>query len=215
MREFSIVVAMDQRLGIGKKGTLPWPHLWGDMRFYKELTSCPDRSAVESRYGLTTNDTKLFAIEEYRAFLRSLPKLPQCKPDCPNAVIIGRKTWESIPRKFRPLPGRRNCVLTRFHHDPQEPDAAPPIWCTSLDEAMIDAEAHSAPEIFVVGGGELYASAIASPRCERLYITMIDRDFNCDTRFPAIGDRFVRTAMGHRVVEHDMLYQFTLWTSRR
>jgi dihydrofolate reductase len=89
-------------------------------------------------------------------------------------VIMGRKTHVSIGR---PLPGRRNIVVTR------QPDATWP-GCEvvhSLDDAI--ASAGDAPEVFVIGGAELYAAAF--PRADRLHLTLIDADYDGDTFFPA------------------------------
>lgn len=93
---------------------------------------------------------------------------------CP--VIMGRKTWDSLPSRFRPLPGRRNVVVTRN-----------PLWQTegaeraaSLDEAL--ARVTEAPKVFVIGGAELYALAL--PHADELELTEIDADFDGDALFP-------------------------------
>lgn len=95
---------------------------------------------------------------------------------CP--VLMGRRTWESLPPRFRPLPGRRNVVVT--HH----PDfvAAGAETVTSLDAAL--ALLAGSARVFVIGGGMLYASAL--PRADTLIITEIDADLEGDTYFPAI-----------------------------
>ena len=96
---------------------------------------------------------------------------------CP--VIMGRKTWDSLPAKFRPLPGRRNIVVTR-NAAWQAPgaDAAP-----SLTDALVLVA--GADKIFVIGGGELYAAAL--PLADELVLTEIDTTFErADTFFPAI-----------------------------
>ena len=94
-----------------------------------------------------------------------------------GVVIMGRKTWDSLPERFRPLPGRRNIVVTR---NPQwqagGAEAAP-----SLDAAL--ACVQTAPKVFVIGGAELYRQAIA--RADELVLTEIERDFDGDTHFPA------------------------------
>lgn len=93
-------------------------------------------------------------------------------------VIMGRKTHQSILEQAgRPLPGRRNIVVTR------QADAR---WdgcevARSLDDAI--ALAGEAPEVFVIGGAELYRLAL--PRADRLYLTLIDADYEGDTFFPA------------------------------
>lgn len=96
-------------------------------------------------------------------------------------VIMGRRTYDSIGR---PLPGRDNIVVTRSAtFDPAQVHAA-----YSLDEAEMLAEgfarARGVDEIFVIGGGQLYAETIG--RAHRLYITEVAEQPEGDTRFPAI-----------------------------
>jgi dihydrofolate reductase len=94
-----------------------------------------------------------------------------------HTVIMGRKTWESLPANFRPLPGRRNIVVTR-NADYQAEDAT---VVTSLPAAIAAAENS---EAFVIGGAELYAAAL--PLANRLQLTEIDASVEGDTFFPAI-----------------------------
>lgn len=93
-------------------------------------------------------------------------------------VIMGRKTWESLPEKFRPLPGRHNIVVSR------NPDYAVPgaTLSTSLEEAI--RQAGNNDEVFVIGGETLYRQAL--PLAHRLYLTEIDRDYTGDAFFPEI-----------------------------
>jgi dihydrofolate reductase len=93
---------------------------------------------------------------------------------CP--VIMGRRTWDSLPARFRPLPGRRNIVVTRNPQWRAEGAEA----ADSLDAAI--ARVESAPKAFVIGGGELYREAL--PRADILLLTEIGRDFAGDTDFP-------------------------------
>ncbi|MDP2809495.1 MAG: dihydrofolate reductase [Rhodocyclaceae bacterium] len=94
-----------------------------------------------------------------------------------HTVIMGRKTWESLPASFRPLPGRRNIVVTRDAS--YRADGA--VVVRSLPAAIGAAESGKA---FVIGGAELYAAAL--PLAERLQLTEIDATFEGDTCFPAI-----------------------------
>jgi dihydrofolate reductase len=92
---------------------------------------------------------------------------------CP--VIMGRKTWDSLPARFRPLPGRRNIVVTRNGNW-----AAPGAeGVGNLGAAM--ALVADAPLAFVMGGGELYAQAL--PFADRLVLTEIDADLPGDVFF--------------------------------
>ncbi len=92
-----------------------------------------------------------------------------------HCVIMGRRTWDSIGR---PLPGRRNIVVTRNPqwHAPGA-EAAP-----SLEAAVRQC---AAPDAFVIGGAELYAQALRGP-VARIHVTEIDADFAGDTLFPPL-----------------------------
>ena len=93
-----------------------------------------------------------------------------------NAVIMGRKTWESLPRRFRPLPHRKNIVISSSGDRP-----------CSLHEALdICYNDHTIETTFVIGGGVVYKEAIVRDDCQYLYITRINVDYHCDTFFPRI-----------------------------
>jgi len=100
-------------------------------------------------------------------------------------IIMGRKTWESLPR--RPLPGRLNIVVTR---DPTY-EATEAVVAGSLEQgiraAAADAGTSPGGEIFVIGGGEIYRQAL--PLADRLYVTHIPASVEGDTVFPAIDPR--------------------------
>ncbi len=93
-------------------------------------------------------------------------------------VVMGRKTWESLPPRFRPLPGRRNLVVTRQAGYVAEGAET----AASLDEAL--RLAADAPRVFVIGGGELYAQAL--PRAHRLELTEVGFAPEGDVFFPPI-----------------------------
>ncbi|MGN7477403.1 type 3 dihydrofolate reductase [Solibacillus silvestris] len=92
-------------------------------------------------------------------------------------IIMGRKTFESIGR---PLPGRRNIVITRNEHY----EAAEIEVVGSLQEAL--ALAKDAEEIMIIGGAQIFEQAMAL--ADRLYITHIHNSFNGDTYFPIYGN---------------------------
>ena len=97
-----------------------------------------------------------------------------------HTVIMGRKTWESLPPNFRPLPGRRNIVVTRDGSY----QASGAAVVGSLPAAIAIA---GDGEAFVIGGAELYAAAL--PLADHLQLTEIDANFEGDTHFPAIEER--------------------------
>jgi dihydrofolate reductase len=93
-----------------------------------------------------------------------------------HPVVMGRKTWESLPDGFRPLPGRGNIVVTR------NPDwsAQGADRAGSIEDALRLLE--DEPEVFVIGGGEIYAAVL--PFADELLLTEIDADVEGDTTFP-------------------------------
>jgi dihydrofolate reductase len=104
-----------------------------------------------------------------------------------HPVIMGRKTWESLPEKVRPLPGRTNIVVTRSGWY----EAPGAIVVHSFPEALSHAkEAEGAEEIFVAGGTEMYQAAL--PFVSRLYLTLIDDEKEGDAFFPAYEEEFTK-----------------------
>ena len=93
---------------------------------------------------------------------------------------MGRKTWESLPDAFRPLPGRNNIVVSR--NPAYQPARA--MLASTLNDAIL--KAGDAEEVFVIGGAELYRLAL--PIADRLYLTEIDQDFEGDVHFPDIEE---------------------------
>lgn len=106
-----------------------------------------------------------------------------------NAVIMGSKTWDSIPPKFRPLKGRLNIVISRsFPSPPSEPDSigTDSIKASSLSQAISYLESkpqETLGRVFVVGGGQIYASALELKEARRVLLTKVMSDFECDTHF--------------------------------
>lgn len=136
----SIIVAMDEKRGIGKAGQLPW-HIAEDLKNFKKITTG-------------------------------------------HPVIMGRKTFESIDRV---LPNRTNIIITKDKdfspHKFYSSENCDVLIANSLEEAIEKAQAkEGGNEVFVIGGGQVYEQAIA--KADKLYLTQVDGDFNCDTFFP-------------------------------
>ncbi|GLK16993.1 dihydrofolate reductase [Herbiconiux flava] len=98
-----------------------------------------------------------------------------------STVVMGRKTWDSLPERFRPLPGRRNVVVTR--QDDWAADGA--VRAESVQAAVDTGNGGGgAEDVWVIGGGEVYQQAV--PLADRLEVTEIDLEVDGDTRAPAI-----------------------------
>ena len=120
-----------------------------------------------------------------------------------HPVVMGRKTWDSLPARFRPLPGRRNIVVTR---DPQwRADGAEAA--TSLDAALTLAA--DAPTVCVIGGGELYR--VALPRADELLMTEIDAELEGDTFFPPYRGSFAEVVRERHATADGLRYDFVTY----
>lgn len=102
-----------------------------------------------------------------------------------HPVIMGRKTYDSIRPKYRPLAGRENIVVTR-REDAEFPGC---LVAHSLEEAVEMALAKDSERACIIGGGEIYQAAL--PLVKVLYLTHVEGDFNCDTFFPEYQDQFL------------------------
>ena len=171
MIPFNIVVAVDEKLGIGKAGGLPW-HLPSDLKHFKEITT------------RTTN------------------------PEKQNAVVMGRKTWDSLPEKFKPLPKRINVVLTRR---PQFSASENVVVSDGLQHLFLRLPKEKAENIFVIGGGEVFKEAVKSPFCQKLFLTHIRGDFKCDTFFPEFRNHFELADSSPEQEENGIKFNFAAY----
>ena len=117
---------------------------------------------------------------------------------CP--VIMGRKTWNSLPTKFRPLPGRTNIVVTR---DPSwQADGA--LRADSLEQAQT--QCASTSDVWVIGGAQIYAQTL--PLATSVVVTEIQRDFEGDAYAPELGPDWQETAREAHVAASGLPFAF-------
>jgi len=102
-------------------------------------------------------------------------------PNVLNAVVMGRKTWESLPPAARPLKGRINVVITR-NPDYVMPDGH--FAVDSLDAALDLLVQGPVDRVFVIGGAQIFDEALKHERLGFLYLTEIRAHFDCDTYLP-------------------------------
>ena len=113
-------------------------------------------------------------------------------------VLMGRKTWDSLPPKFKPLPGRRNLVITGQTNW----QATGAERVATIEEAR--ALCADAPVLWVIGGAQVYAAAL--PLADEVVVTEIDQAFEGDAYAPTLGDEWqavqreaLQTTQGWRV----------------
>ena len=164
--KFSVIAAkFADNNGIGINGQLPW-HLPSEMAHFYRVTTNTTHTRQDGKEG---------------------SKSPL------NVVIMGRKTWESIPQKNRPLRNRISLIISSSLQSTGEAAVYP-----SLNAALAGIECQNLGHIFVIGGARLYQAALDHPDCETIYITDVtspahatDLSKSCDTFFPEIPVGFI------------------------
>lgn len=153
------------------------------------------------------------------------------KENAKNAVIMGRKTWESIPPKFRPLPNRLNVVLSRsFENAGSISNSDTVVHFNDVQTALEKVLAlNFIDKVFIMGGAELYNKCVLHPLVENVLLTEIvsDKDIPVDTflKFPLIElwqkqpieelRKVVEVEFPEgKVKEGDFEYEFSLWKRR-
>ena len=125
-----------------------------------------------------------------------------------HPVLMGRKTWDSLPERFRPLPGRANIVVTR-QGDWQATGAQ---RAGSLDEALDLAQRAGAATAWVIGGAQLFDLAL--PLASRIEATEIEREFDGDTFVAPPGPEWVERSRERHVGAQGLPFAFVRYERR-
>lgn len=168
--QFSLVVAHDSMLGIGRNGALPWS-IAHEMQHFRTLTS----SVMD--------------------------------PTRKNVVLMGRKTWESIPSQNRPLKGRLNLILSR---DQSFDVSAPALICHSWNESLERMQSLPVETCFVIGGASVFGLALQDKRFNLIHVTEVVGDFNCDVFFPEYREAFVKEEQSALQEKNGYTYRFSV-----
>ena len=99
-------------------------------------------------------------------------------------VVMGRKNYDSIPDKYRPLPNRKNIILTR--NSDFKAEGCDVFY--ALDDALGAYVNESEKTIFIIGGGQIYSLALEEGVVDEMFITHIDGDYDADTFFPEFDE---------------------------
>jgi dihydrofolate reductase/thymidylate synthase len=172
----NLIFSCDINYGIGKKGKLPWT-IREDIEYFRKTTV-----HLNSKNGWNTSQKK-------------------------NAIIMGRMTYESIPKNFRPLPDRVNIVLTKNKNYRKENDIPNDVIIEhSLDSALATILngpiSHKIDLIFAIGGAELINHLLSRPEiCGYVYITFIEKSFQCDTTVNSIDRIRFGVSSEHQIKE--------------
>ena len=101
-------------------------------------------------------------------------------------VIMGRKNFESIPEKYRPLPNRTNIIVTRK----KQYEAENILTVNSVKEGIEIAKKNNDKEPFIIGGGEIYELSLKEDLVDKIYLTKLHKEFSGDTFFPKLDKKW-------------------------
>lgn len=193
LKPFELVIAQTKWRGIGKDGQLPWPRLPIDMAHFVEKTT---NTTFPDNVDPTTNT-------------------PQR-----NAVIMGRKTYFSIPQAVRPLRNRFNIVVSS---QPEmfgdENDGVHLAVVKSFEEAhLLASTTANIDKLILIGGVSIFELAVKSMYCHTIHLTEVYKHYPCDVFFPHIDpDQFEMTHCGEMQMDglqHDVPVQMSTHTRR-
>jgi dihydrofolate reductase len=119
-------------------------------------------------------------------------------------VIMGRKTWESIPTKFRPLPNRRNIVVSR-QADFLAGQVGIDVRAAPSLQAALDIASQQEP-VWIIGGAQIYAQAL--PLASKIVVTEIDADFAGDAFAPVLDSSWIESTRESHTAANGLRYTF-------
>ncbi|HMS27063.1 MAG TPA: dihydrofolate reductase [Burkholderiaceae bacterium] len=160
---------------------------------------------AKARNGVIGKDGKMpWHLPEDLAYLKRMTL------GCP--VIMGRKTWDSLPPKFRPLPGRTNVVITRqenWHEDGALPAHNLPEALSICEHMSLILEP-SPDQVWVLGGAQIYQQAL--PFAQQVCVTEIDADFEGDAFAPVLDKQWQETSRESHTSTSGLAYSFVTYT---
>ena len=132
-------------------------------------------AAIGKNNELGSNNDLLWRLKSDMAFFK--------RTTLHHRVIMGRKSWESLPVKFRPLPNRINVVISRNERFQLEGA----LTFQTVEDAIADAKNTTDSTTFIIGGGQIYSHCLQANLVDEMYLTHVDAAFaDADVFFPAI-----------------------------
>ena len=165
--------------------------------------------ATENNNGIGLDNTIPWYIPEDLKYFKKITTETK-SPDLQNAVILGRKTWDSLPDKFKPLPNRLNIVLTQNKEFKIENKNC--LVLNSFDSLLANLDTiqreHKIESFIIIGGLQIYQWALSNKLCDTCFITKVNESFKCDVHFPKLPNEFKLTNSSEVHTHNKLAYQF-------
>ena len=140
--------------------------------------------AVDAKNGIGKNNDLMWNLPADMQFFKETTK--------GHIVIMGRKNYDSIPEKYRPLAGRTNVILSRN----ADFEASGCLVFSSLEDCLANLTLATDQQAFIIGGAQIYELALHTGLVENMFITHIDKTYGADTFFPDFDhNNYVKTVL--------------------
>jgi len=182
---YNIIIAVCKKGGIGFEGKLSW-NIKQDLKYFANITTKTFSENESSVNKPILPSSLLLSVKD-----KLIPDKESLNTEQKNIVVMGRKTWESIPNKFRPLKNRINVVLSKDQEFLQKNPTQDKLFYTapSLSKFFELAQELDSKkilhDIFVIGGSQIYQQFISEfpDQLKAIFLTNIENEYKCDTFF--------------------------------
>ncbi|KAI5958766.1 DFR1 [Candida margitis] len=184
-------------------------------------------AALKPLYGIGYKGSLPWRLRKEMAYFRRVTTRT-VDPSLRNAVIMGRKTWESIPSKFRPLPNRLNVILSRSFENKIIDDDV--LHAKSVQDSLRLIKDKNIERVYVIGGAEIYNEFIKSGLVDNVLLTEIENteeeQLEMDTFLKFDADQWIKSsksdlieftgeeAIDDDIQENKFSYNYTLWSKQ-
>jgi dihydrofolate reductase len=156
--------------------------------------------AMDSNRGIGKNNDLMWHLPADMNFFKEKTKN--------QIVVMGRKNYDSIPEKYRPLPNRLNVILTRN----KDFKADNCLVFNTFDDCLTHFEQENERKVFIIGGGEIYKMALDSNFLNEMFITYVDGVFDADTFFPEFDEQAWKSALiGAQEIDEKHAFSFKIY----
>jgi dihydrofolate reductase len=156
--------------------------------------------AMDSNRGIGKNNDLMWHLPADMNFFKETTKN--------QIVVMGRKNYDSIPEKYRPLPNRLNVILTRN----KDFKADNCLVFNTFDDCLTHFEQEKERKVFIIGGGEIYKMALDSNFLNEMFITYVDGVFDADTFFPEFDEQAWKSALiGAQEIDEKHAFSFKIY----
>lgn len=169
--------------------------------------------AADSKNGIWKNNGLAWKISEDMKYFKKITETTHDLAKL-NWVIMWRKTWESIPAKYRPLPNRINCILSRtLKTESTDSDINDYVlYFNEFEHCLTELEKKENIEnIFLIWGWSLYNQFLNHPKLEKIYLTKIEWNYDCDVFYDWIPDNFIVESYTDTMEENWIKYSFWVY----